>query len=183
MERYSCTTEHMWRSEGYSQEMALYFYYLSSQDQTQVMKLVNKHLCLLSHFTSPSLQVALFCFKCVHVHIHACGHQETTSIPFSGTQSTFLRESQWAPRTLVLASAILGWHQCLVSSCKWIAGDWTQVPVLARQTLYQLCHPSSPLCRFDLPFLEDCWCWATVHVFVCHSNTLCSEVPIALCSS
>lgn len=93
MERYSCTTEHMWRSEGDSQEMALYFYYLSSRDQTQVMKLVNKHLCLLSHFTSPSLQVALFCFKCVHVHIHACGHQETTSIPFSGTQSTFLRES------------------------------------------------------------------------------------------
>lgn len=101
MERSSCTTEHMWGSEGNSQEMVLYFYYLSSRDQSQVMKLANKHLCLLSHFTSPSLQVALFYFKRVHVHIHtymyvhihACGYQETTLISFSGTQSTPLRES------------------------------------------------------------------------------------------
>lgn len=160
------STEHMWRSKGISQEMVLCFHHLGSLDQTQAIKLGNKQLYLLNHLTNPSLQVWGFCFcflMCACTHACMYNYMWRAEDDFSIILRNTIRFLETEPLTGPEDSEPQGlicwppqfqdYNNAWCLQVSGLLGDCTQVPVLARQTHYQLSYPSSPLSSFDLPSL------------------------------
>lgn len=146
---------------------------------------------LPADLTNPSL---LSCFGLVCACMYTCMWRPADSLSsilrsppsislrqsLSLAQNSSIRlASQWALKTFFVppSSGITA----MTGVFMWVLGIELRSLGLQGKHYTSWATLPAPLCSFDLPFFDDWWYWAIFHMFVCHSNILCSEMSIASC--